>query len=209
MLDRLVRPLVRTQIQHLAQTQSANARLMAMVAQWLGYLGVKADVTQLETRQGAIQISLSVNKPEQCSDYEWTKILANIDKNQSAAGAKGEMIYEKMTQAQQSKVHRLLAHVIRAGDPQAAQSWDDLQPQLAALGMEEPMLLGIKAALKVPAMLELLLDDLETDVAAVVLSRAIGIAMMDDCINVDEDTALKAIYSALESKAKVETKAKV
>ena len=203
MLDRLVRPLVRTQIQHLAQTQSANARLMAMVAQWLGYLGVKANVTQLKTHQGAIQISLSVNKPEQCSDNEWTQILANIDQNKSAAGAKGELIYEKMSQGQQSKVHRLLAHVIQAGNSQAAQSWDDLQPQLAALGMEEPMLLGIKAALKVPAVLDPLLNDLETEVAAVVLSRAIGIAMIDECINSDEDTALRAIYSALESKAKV------
>ena len=202
MLDRLVRPLVRTQIQHLAQTRSANARLMAMVAQWLGYLGVKANVTQLHTHQGAIQISLSVNKPEQCSDNEWTKILTNIDRNKRAAGAKGELIYEKMSQAQQSKVHRLLAHVIQAGSPQSAQSWDELQPQLAALGMEAPMMLGIKAALKVPAMLDPLLTDLETDVAAVVLSRAIGIALMDDCINHDENIALKAIYGALESKAK-------
>lgn len=203
MLDRLVRPLVRTQIQHLAQTQSANARLMAMVAQWLGYLGVKADVTQLQTHQGAIQISLTVNKPEQCSDNEWIKILTNIDQNKNAAGAKGELIYAKMSQSQQSKVHRLLAHVIQAGDSQAAQSWDDLQPRLATLGMEEPMLLGVKAALKVPAVLDPLLEDIETDVAAVVLARAIGIAMLDDCINKDEDTALRAIYGALESKAKV------
>lgn len=203
MLARLVRPLVRTQIQHLAQTPSANARLMAMVAQWLGYLGVKADVTHLKTEQGAIQISLSVNKPEQCSDHEWSQILDNIGRNRSAAGAKGELIYAKMSERQQSKVHRLLAHVIQVGSSQAAQSWDDLQPQLAALGMEESMLMGVKAALKVPAVLDSLLDDLETDVAAVVLSRAVGIAMMDDCINKDEDTALKAIYGALESKAKV------
>lgn len=203
MLARLVRPLVRTQIQHLAQTPSANARLMAMVAQWLGYLGVKADVTHLKTEQGAIQISLSVNKPEQCSDHEWSQILDNIDRNRSAAGTQGELIYAKMSQRQQSKVHRLLAHVIQVGNSQAAQSWDDLQPQLAALGMEESMLMGVKAALKVPAVLDSLLDGLETDVAAVVLSRAIGIAMMDDCINSDEDTALKAIYGALESKAKV------
>ena len=131
------------------------------------------------------------------------QILANIDQNKSASGAKGELIYEKMSQAQQSKVHRLLAHVIQAGNSQASQSWDDLRPQLAALGMEESMLLGVKAALKVPAVLDPLLDDLDTDVAAVVLSRAIGIAMMDDCINSDEDAALKAIYVALESKAKV------
>lgn len=203
MLDRLVRPLVRTQIQHLAQTQSANARLMAMVAQWLGYLGVKANVTQLQTNQGEIQISLSVNKPEQCTDNEWSQILENIDCNKSDSGAKGELIYEKMSPSQRNKVHRLLAHVIQAGDPQTTQSWDSLQPQLAALGMEESMLIGIKAALKVPAMLNPLLDDLETEVAAVVLSRAIGIAMMDDCINSEEDIALRAIYSTLESKAKI------
>ena len=106
MLDRLVRPLVRTQIQLLAQNQSANTRLTGMVSQWLGYLGVKADVTDLNTNQGRIQISLAVGKPEQCSEPEWAQILNNIEQNSDAAQNGIELTYADMTQDQQSKVHR-------------------------------------------------------------------------------------------------------
>ncbi|MGD1951048.1 MAG: hypothetical protein ACFB14_15560 [Leptolyngbyaceae cyanobacterium] len=203
MLDRLVRPLVRTQIQLLAQNQSANTRLTGMVSQWLGYLGVKADVTDLNTNQGRIQISLAVGKPEQCSEREWTQILNNIEQNSDAAQNGAELAYADMTQEQQSKVHRLLASVIQAGDKNAAQSWNSLQPRLVALGMNEAMLANIKSAMKVPAMMDSLLQDLEPEVAAYVLSKAISIALIDKEITQDEDNVLKSIYSAIETKAKV------
>ncbi|MEO1183049.1 MAG: hypothetical protein AAFX51_19960 [Cyanobacteria bacterium J06636_28] len=140
MLDRLVRPLVRTQIQLLAQTQSANARLMGMVSQWLGYLGVNADVTHLKTEQGRIQISLAVGKPEQCTENEWSKILTNIEQNSDESDAETELTYVEMTQGQKSKVHRLLASVIQAGNKNAVQSWDSLYPQLATMGMNKSCL---------------------------------------------------------------------
>ncbi|MEM9007887.1 MAG: hypothetical protein AAGE59_30790 [Cyanobacteria bacterium P01_F01_bin.86] len=203
MLARLVRPLVRTQIQLLAQTQSANSRLTGMVSQWLGYLGVQADVTQLNTDDGRIQISLAVCKPDQCSENEWCQILTNIERNNGTASNGAELTYGEMSRAQQSKVHRLLASVIRAGDKNAVQSWDSLQPRLAMMGMNETMLVNIKSAMKVPAMLDSLLEDLEPEVAAYVLSKAIGIALMDREINQDEDTVLKSIYRAIEAKAKV------
>ncbi|NEQ53261.1 MAG: hypothetical protein F6K11_24510 [Leptolyngbya sp. SIO3F4] len=116
MLDRLVRPLVRTQIQLLAQNPSANSRLTGMVSQWLGYLGVKADVTQLNTEEGKIQISLAVCKPDQCSENEWCQILANIEQNKNPSSNGTELTYGEMSSAQKSKVHRLLASVIRAGE---------------------------------------------------------------------------------------------
>ena len=203
MLDRLVRPLVRTQIQLLAQTQSASSRLTGMVSQWLGYLGVKADVTQLNTDDGRIQISLAVGKPEQCSDHEWCQILTNIERHNGSASNGAELTYGEMTQTQQSKVHRLLASVIQAGDKNALQSWDSLQPKLAAMGMNEHMLVNICSALKVPAILDSLLEDLEPEVAAFVLSKAVSIALIDREINQEEDNVLKSIYGALENKAKV------
>lgn len=203
MLDRLVRPLVRTQIQLLTQSQSANARLTGMVSQWLGYLGVKADVTQLNTVQGRIQISLAVCKPDQCSEHEWGQILTNIQQTNGAASNGAELTYGEMSQEQQSKVHRLLASVIQAGDKNAAQSWDSLQPRLATMGMNETMLVNIKSAMKVPAILDSLLQDLEPEVAAFVLSKAIGIALIDREINQDEDAVLKSIYRAIETKVRV------
>ncbi|MEL6128943.1 MAG: hypothetical protein AAFR30_03445 [Cyanobacteria bacterium J06628_4] len=203
MLDRLVRPLVRTQIQLLAQTQSANARLMGMVSQWLGYLGVNADVTHLKTEQGRIQISLAVGKPEQCTENEWSKILTNIEQNSDESDAETELTYVEMTQGQKSKVHRLLASVIQAGNKNAVQSWDSLYPQLATMGMNKSMLENIRSAMKVPAMLDALLEDLEPEVAAYVLSKAITIALIDREINQDEDTVLKSIYGALETKTRV------
>ncbi|MEL6229188.1 MAG: hypothetical protein AAFR24_04700 [Cyanobacteria bacterium J06627_3] len=203
MLDRLVRPLVRTQIQLLAQTQSANTRLMGMVSQWLGYLGVNADVTHLKTEQGRIQISLAVGKPEQCTENEWSKILTNIEQNSDESDAETELTYVEMTQGQKSKVHRLLASVIQAGNKNAVQSWDSLYPQLATMGMNKSMLENIRSAMKVPAMLDALLEDLEPEVAAYVLSKAITIALIDREINQDEDTVLKSIYGALETKTRV------
>lgn len=203
MLARLVRPLVRTQLHLLAQTESANTRLTNMVSEWLGHLGVRADVTHLKTEQGRIQISLAVGKPEQCSENEWTKILDNIEQDRDTADADTELTYAEMSKDQKSKVHRLLAGVIQAGNKNAVNSWDSLQPRLTALGMNETMLVNIKSAMKVPAMMDSLLQDLEPEVAAYVLSKAISIALIDKEINQDEDDVLKSIYSAIEMKAKV------
>lgn len=203
MLDRLVRPLVRTQLHLLAQTESAGTRLTKMVSEWLGHLGVSADVTHLKTERGRIQISLAVGKPEQCTEREWTKILQNIEQDNDEAEADAELTYAEMSAEQKSKVHRLLAGVIQAGDKNAADSWDSLQPRLAALGMNTSMLANIRSAVKVPAMLDSLLQDLEPEVAAFVLSKAISIALIDREINQDEDTVLKSIYSAIEMKARV------
>ncbi|NEQ53260.1 MAG: hypothetical protein F6K11_24505 [Leptolyngbya sp. SIO3F4] len=69
--------------------------------------------------------------------------------------------------------------------------------------MNEALLANIKSAMKVPALLDSLLVDLEPEVAAYVLSKAISIALIDREINQDENTVLKSIYGALESKTKV------
>lgn len=202
MLDRLVQPLVRTQVQLLAQTHSASNKLISMISQWLGYLGIQASVTHLKTSNGQVQISLVVNKPEQCSEDEWHKILANINQSHDA-NAEAELTYTKMSKSQQGKVHRLLAYVIRAGSPDNAFISTELKPRLVSMGMEEDMVLQIQSALKVPVVIEPLLEDLEPDIAAFVLSKAITIALIDQKISQDEDSILKAIYRVLEHKAKV------
>ena len=65
------------------------------------------------------------------------------------------------------------------------------------------MLVNIRSAMKVPTILDFLLEDLEPEVAAYVLSKAISIALIDREINQDEDIVLKSIYRALETKARV------
>ena len=209
MLVKLVRPLVRSQLQILAQAESPQRRLVGMVSQWLGYLGVEAKVTQLETRGEQIQVSLCVSRPEQCSEREWKQILNNlnqrsiqVEKVSTEAIEAVELSYEQMSTAQQRRVQRLLACVIQAGNEQAIDQWNELRVQLGALGLEPPLLQGIRSALKIPGNLDLLLPNLEPRVAAYVLSKAIAIALLDQRISANEDMTLKALYDVLEAQTR-------
>ena len=209
MLVKLVRPLVRSQLQILAQVESPPRRLVGMVSQWLGYLGVEAKVTQLETRGEQIQVSLCVSRPEQCSEREWKQILNNlnqrsiqVEKVSTEAIEAVELSYEQMSTAQQRRVQRLLACVIQAGNEQAIDQWNELRVQLGALGLEPPLLQGIRSALKIPGNLDLLLPNLEPRVAAYVLSKAIAIALLDQRISANEDMTLKALYDVLEAQTR-------
>lgn len=200
MLDRLVRPLVRTQIQVLAQTKSASTRLMSMISQWLGYLGVQANVTQLKTTEGKIQISVAVGKPDQCSDHEWTQILLNINQSCQNPHQDPGLTYDQLSTAQRHKVEHLLALVIHAGNPQIEQDWDLIEPRLGTFNIDAELLTGIKTAIQKPHTLDCLLENLEPEVAAFVLSRAIGITLLDRQINPDEDNMLRSIYSAIDTR---------
>jgi hypothetical protein len=100
-----------------------------------------------------------------------------------------------MTEQQERKLQRLLAYMIQAGEPDA--NWEVMAPQLQRLGFEEETLLGIKAALKVPQSLEILMEGLDPDVAAIALSKAVGIALLDRQVNSREDKALSALLEAM------------
>ncbi|TVP67391.1 MAG: hypothetical protein EA342_08820 [Leptolyngbya sp. LCM1.Bin17] len=205
MLVQLVRPLVRTQVQILAQAQSAGAKLVSMVSQWLGYLGIQAEVTQLQTSGNKIQVSLCVSKPDQCTEAEWQQILDNLNRDNGTAAADPMLTYSAMSAVQQNKVHRLLASVLQASGEDSLAEWSTLRSRLAALGMEEAMLQGIQSALKAPMPMDLLVEQLEPDVAAFVLSKAINIALIDRQINQAEDTALKALLKVLDQKTITQT----
>lgn len=201
MLVQLVRPLVRTQVQMLSQAQSAGTKLVGMVAQWLGYLGIHAEVTQLQTEGDTIQVSLRVGKPEQCTEMEWQKILDNLNQDQDTSANASALTYATMSPAQQSKAQRLLASVLQASGQNPLADWPDLASRLKALGLEDAMLHGVQSALKAPMPMALLVEQLEPEVAAFVLSKAINIALMDNSISPDEDTALKALLDALNQSA--------
>jgi len=204
MLIQLVRPLVRTQIQMLTKTPSANTKLVGMVSQWLGYLGVQAEVTQLQTQGNRIQVSLQVGKPEQCTEDEWRKILANLEQEAQLQATKpATSIYDGMSPTQQNQVCRLLACVLRASSQDFSKEWGSLRPQLETLGMDESMLGGIEAAARVSVPMDLLVQDLEPEVASFALSKAINIALLDRQITQAEDDALNTLLRALKQQSSI------
>jgi hypothetical protein len=196
MLSQIVRPLVRTQIRLLANTQATRSTLISTIAQWLGYLGVQAQVTSLSANSRQIQVSLTVGKPESCESSDWQQILNNL--NEPAENSQSsETTYAQMTPKQQSKLQRLLAYLVQVGDPDNSVNWDTLYPQLKTLNLDEDLLNGIKSALKVPQSLDQLLEGLDPDVAALALPKAVSIALLDRRVNAKEDSTLTALLSAM------------
>ncbi len=196
MLSQIVRPMVHTQIRLLASCQATRSTLIKTVAQWLGFLGVQAQVTHLDANTDQkIRISLTVSKPEACDDRDWQQILSKLNTN--ASNPEISKITPPITPKQESKLQRLLAYVIQVGDPDQPVDWEVIAPQLQALGMNESMLLGIKSALKVPQSLEQLMDGLDPDLAAIALPQAVSIALLDRQLNTHEDYALAALLKVM------------
>ncbi|MBW4523100.1 MAG: hypothetical protein KME16_25965 [Scytolyngbya sp. HA4215-MV1] len=202
MLSQIVRPMVRTQIRLLASCQATRTTLISTVAQWLGFLGVEAQVTQLDASGGRISISLTVDKPEACDTHDWNQILHNLEQGKSVrlSTLQNQL---PITPQQQTKLQRLLAYLIQVGDPSTPANWDELYPQLQMLGLDESMLLGIRSALKVPQSLDRLLEGLDPDVAAIALPKAVSIALLDRHVNSSEDHALTALLKAMKQTAQV------
>lgn len=199
MLSQIVRPMVRTQLRLLAGSQATRATLINTIAQWLGFLGVEAHVTQLNALSDQIQLSITVSKPEGCDTCDWEQIIHNLEQGNRAEVTSCLTI----TAQQRSKLQRLLAYVIQAGaadggtTKDSKTAWDEMLPQLRGLGFEEDTLLGIRAALKVPQSLDQLLEGLDSDVAAIALPKAVSLAMLDRQVNASEDRALTALLNAI------------
>jgi hypothetical protein len=189
MLAQLVRPMVQTQLRLLANCQATRATLVNTVAQWLGFLGVQAQVTHLEGAGGRIHIALTVGRPEACDPQDWQRILHKLEENDT---------HNALLPQQQTKLSRLLAYLIQVGEPD--QPWEALHPRLQQLGLEEGVLLGIHSALKIPQSLEHLLDGLEPEVAAVALPKAMSIALLDKQVNSSEHSTLHALLEVMGKK---------
>ncbi len=190
--------MVNTQLRLLAKSQATRPTLVSTVAQWLGFLGVRAHVTQLDASSGKINISLTVDKPEACDDHDWQQIVKNLE---TPNGNLQMPLLADLTPQQQSKLQRLLAYVLQAGNPGQPVNWEDVYPQLQPLGLDETILLGIRSALKIPQDLESLLNDLDPDVAAIALPKAVSIAMLDHKVNQSEDAALTSLLNAMKEGA--------
>lgn len=195
MLSQIVRPLVRTQIQLLANTQATRSTLIATIAQWLGFLGVQAKVTELDTESNQIRVSLTVGKPDACDSRDWDKILRHLQEGQQEKAELQPPIV--LNGKQELKLQRILAYLIQVGNPGEAVNWEEICPHLQSLGFSEEMLLGIQSALKVPQLLDPLMEGLDADVAAVALSKAVEIALLDRQVNSQEDRALSALLDVM------------
>ncbi|MCG8366939.1 MAG: hypothetical protein MJA27_26850 [Pseudanabaenales cyanobacterium] len=195
MLSQIVRPMVRTQIRLLANSQATRPVLIKTIVQWLGFLGVEAQVTQLDAQTNQIQVSLKVCKPEACDPYDWEQILGKLGHNLMAGNV--EQSLSSFNPQQQKQLQRLLAYLIQVGNPDKTVDWSEIYPQLQPIGFDEETLQGINAALKVPQSLELLMENLDADVAAVALPKAVSIALLDRQVNSYEDQALSFLLEAM------------
>lgn len=202
MLSQIVRPMVQTQIRLLAHSRTTRSTLVTTVAQWLGFLGVRAEVTRLDATGSKIQLCLTVDRPDTCDREDWQQILSNLHRPSDPVelDQQGHALApdrRQFTNQQERKMQRLLAYLIQVGNPDVPIDWEQLRPQLQPLGLDDSTLLGIRAALKVPQCLEDLLADLDADVAAIALPKAVSIAMLDRQVNPSEDVALMALLQAL------------
>ena len=196
MLSSIVRPMVNTQIKLLAKTQATRSTLVKIIAKWLGFLGVQAQVTHLDVAEGKIQVSLTVGQPEASDDEDWQSILQHLKSSQSLkAELEPELV--KIPPRQQIKYQRLLAYAIQINNEDGSVHWESIYPKLQLLGLEESMLLGIKSALKVPQNIDRLVKDLDADVAALALSQTASIALFDRQVNPEEYRVLQTLIEVM------------
>ena len=193
MLSQIVRPLVDTQIRLLANSQATKKTLAQTISSWLGYLGVRTEVTQLIPNSDRISVSLTVGKPESCAQKDWQKILDNLTQSSSDLTKTQS---DDMEMAKLVQLSKLLAYIIQIGLPETEMNWTILENQLSPLNLDSTTLGAVRSALKVPQSLSAI-DKLDPDLAARAFPLAVKIAWMDNQITAAESEALKALLSLI------------
>jgi hypothetical protein len=193
MLNQIVRPLVDTQIRLLANSQATQKTLAQTISSWLGYLGVRTEVTQLIPNSDRISVSLTVGKPESCAQKDWQKILDNLTRSSSDLPNAHS---EEIEMAKLVQLSKLLAYIIQSGSSETELNWTILENQLSPLNLDSTTLGAVRSALKVPQSLSAI-DKLDPDLAARAFPLAVKIAWMDNQITAGESEALKALLSLI------------
>ena len=196
MLSSILRPMVNTQIKLLAKSAATRSTLVNIIAKWLGFLGVQAKVTQLDTVGEKIQVSLTVSQPEASADEDWQSIVQNL-KSSNSTIEELELKGSKIPTPQESKYQRVLAYAIQISNQDGSVDWEDVYPKLKLMGIEEPMLVGIKSALKVPQDIDRLVKSLDADVAAIALSQIASIALFDQQVTPEESRVLQTLIETM------------
>jgi hypothetical protein len=193
MLSKIVRPLVETQIRLLANSKTTDKTLAQTVVNWLGYLGVRTEVTQLVPNSDRISVSLTVGKPESCADQDWQKILENLSGGQTSSPSAQS---EEIEMVKLIQLSRLLAYIIQIGTPDGEVNSDILEKQLAPLNLDSVTMGAVRSALKVPQSVNVI-DKLDPDLAARVFPLVVKIAWMDNQITSKENEALQALLTLM------------
>jgi hypothetical protein len=191
MLTQIVKPMVRTQLRLLANCQATRATLISTICQWLGFLGVQAEVQQLNTTAGQIQVSLTVGKPEACDPQDWQHLLSKLKFD--AQPAVLPMTQSSVTSQQQQTLIQLFAYLLQAGQPNGQLHWDGLQPKLRTLNFDDELITGIESTLQSPQSLDKLMEELDADIAAIALPKAVSLALMDQQVNDSENQVLNTL----------------
>ncbi len=196
MLSPILRPMVNTQIKLLAKSAATRSTLVNIIAKWLGFLGVQAQVTHLDTVGEKIQVSLTVSQPEASADEDWQNIVQNL-KSSDSTTEELELKGSKIPPQQESKYQRILAYAIQISNQDGSVDWSDVYPKLKLMGIEESMLVGIKSALKVPQNIDRLVKSLDADVAAIALSQVANIALFDQQVTLEESRVLQTLIETM------------
>jgi hypothetical protein len=196
-LTQLVRPMVYTQTRLLAQSQEVRSTMVHMLVQWLGYLGVSANVTSVAADSGQIHVCLKVERPQTCEVEDWHTILDRI--GQAAAG---QVPSNLLSERQHRDLEQLLVYLIRSGYAQEEQDWQIMQSQLQTFGIDERTLLSVRDSLSSSPSLNVVLDELDSDVAAIALPIAARIARVQHHMDEAEETVLDRLLQLVASNGK-------
>lgn len=206
MLSQIVRPLVDTQIRRLASSQNTYSTLIETIARWLSYLGVQAQVTYLTRQSEKIKVSLTVGKPDLCNSKDWQQILDNLDRQKTVFPINS---YDRLTSDQKRKLQRLFAYLIQISQPDKQNNLDLVSNSLKKLHLDNLMLMGVKAALKVPQSVDRLLKELEPDVIALAFPQAMEIVLIDSQLNQETEIAIITMLTRLKATNNSNTLAQV
>lgn len=191
MLTQIVKPMVRTQLRLLANCQATRATLISTICQWLGFLGVQAEVQQLNTTAGQIQVSLTVGKPEACDPQDWQHLLNKLKFDAQPAFL--PITQSSVTSHQRRTLIQLFAYLLQVGHTDEQLRWDGLQPKLRTLNFDDELINGIESTLQSPQSLDRLMDDLDADIAAIALPKAVSLALLDRQVNDFENHVLNTL----------------
>jgi len=199
MLSNFVRPLVENQVRLLANSKATQETLAQTIGTWLGYIGVRTEVTQLIPNSDRISVSLTVSKPEFCADKDWDKILNNLisPQNINVTAQSKEIELEKLVQ-----LSRLLAYLIQVSSPDSVNHWEIVEKQLAPLNLDRITLDAIRSAMKVQQSSNIT-ENLDPDIAARAFPLAVKIAWMDHLISQEESNVLKSLLSLVAPDMKI------
>ncbi|MEI6381596.1 MAG: hypothetical protein WCO81_12045 [Cyanobacteriota bacterium ELA615] len=199
MITQIVRPLVENQIRLLANSKTTQETLSQTIACWLGYIGVRTEVTQLIPNSDRISVELTVSKPEFCSDQDWQKILNNLinPSNDRATAQSNDDELAKLVQ-----LSRLLAYLIQISSNKSDNNWEIIEKQLSPLNLDQITLEAVRSALKVPQSINAA-EKLDPDIAARAFPLAVKIAWMDHLISAEESDVLKSLLSLIAPDMKI------